>query len=240
MITKIAVTITNNIYLCGLEINSTLTGGSVTGIDKVVIKRQTYGTNTWDEVYSIDVAQSSDLVFDLVDILVKNNTKYKYSIDLKSGETIIESQIYSEIECSFQGMLVATFDTQYVAELDWSVDYNRKTNVAYVNTLSGRTPYRVSNSNNNYCLGKASGIFMKFENGALKPDYDHSYTNAVVDFLTDGENKILKTEDGLIWLVSIDEEITLPFHDRYVGKNAIQFTWTEIGDVPTTGMVVLS
>lgn len=249
MLTKISVKIKNNPIKAGIELKSTLTGTNATDIDQVVIKRQTFGTYTWETIYQLDISDTSDLEFDLLDILAVGGEKYNYSIDLMSGGGMVEFDVYDNkdpitliprgYECWFEGMLIGNFETQYLAPLDWQVDHNRNTTVEYVTTLAGRTPYRVSNSENNYDTGNASGLFIPMVDGRPSPEYNHAYHKKVINFLSDGTEKILKTSDGQIWCVSVDDSISVPFDDRFKGRNMIEFSWTEIGDVPPFGMVKL-
>lgn len=240
MLTKISVEIKNNPIKAGIELKSTPTGINATDIDQVVIYRQTAGTYSWNTIYDMEISSVSDLSFTLLDILVAGGEKYNYSIDLKSSGGLVESQVFDvEEECWFEGMLIGNFEIQYLVPLDWQVDYDRNTSVEYVNTLAGRTPYRVSNSENNYDTGSASGLFIPIVDGRPTPENSHAYHKEVINFLSDGTEKILKTSDGQIWCVSVDDVITVPFDDRFKGRNMIEFNWTEIGDVPPFGMVKL-
>lgn len=244
MLTKISVEIYNNPNKAGIELVSTLTGINATDIDSVVIKRQKVGSFSWDKIYEYSVDDVDDLEFDLLDILAVSGEKYNYSVDLMSdngiSNGIVESQVFSvEEKCEFEGLMIGNFETQYIAPLDWQVDYKRNTTVTYVNTLAGRTPYRVSNSENNYDTGSVSALFMPILDGKLSPEYDHTYQREIVDFLTDGTEKLIKTNDGQMWYASIDDAITVPFDERYKGRNIIEFNWTETGDIPPFGMVKL-
>ena len=240
MLTCINITIRNNQYRGGIEIISETTGITLNNVTAIRIKKKEHYMSVWTEdTYVREIAEPSDLSFALFDMITKSNTGYTYSIDVMSGNRVLESQTFHNIECWFDGMFVGNDEEQYLAIADYSVSTKRNTQVEYVTTLSGRTPYRVSNANTNYTTGTASGLFFELdENGKYEPDYDHRYSQEVVDFLTDGTNKILKTGDGQIWCISVDEIIDLPFHERFIGKNNIEFNWTEISDVPVFGMVV--
>jgi hypothetical protein len=58
------------------------------------------------------------------------------------------------------------------------------------------------------------------------------YVNEIIDFLSDGTNKILKTSDGDAWCVSIDSGIQITFDGHFVGSSKIKFNWTEIDEIP--------
>lgn len=239
MLTCINVTINNSMYRGGIEIKSKRTSVVLSDITMVKIQRRESNSVSWSEIYSIQINDNDDLNFSLFDITTRSNVGYSYSIDVMSGSTRLESQVFDAIECLFDGLFVGNFEKQYFAFADCETEIKRNTQVGYVTTLLGRYPYRVSNANTNYTTGKSSGLFFGIDSSNnFVPDYNHDYSEEVVDFLTDGTGKILKTSDGQIWFVSIDELITLPFHDRYIGKNLVEFDWTEIGDVPIVGMVI--
>ena len=240
MLTYINVTVENNQYRGGIEINSVANTENIGDVTSVKIWRKTEGETSWNELHTIEVSSVDDLNFGLFDILSVSGKKYSYGIDVMADNTIVESGLFDDIECDFQGLFIGNFDRQYVAGTNFKVDTTRNTSVEYVVTLSGRTPHSVSNANTNYSSGSASGLFLKLSDDKKKfvPDYDHSYSNEVLDFLTDYSYKILKTHDGQIWYVSIDANPSSPFNEHYTGMNQVQFNWTEVGDLPAFGMVV--
>lgn len=241
MLTYIDVSIENNPYRGGIEITSTAQTSTLGDVDAIKIyKRQVGGGLTWEEAQSIEVSSLDDLNFSLFDLATKSGKTYNYSIDVMSGTTIIETGLIEGIKCEFDGLFIGNENAQYFAGMNATCNANRKTQVEYVTTLSSKYPYAISNANTNYATGNASGLFLKLRDDkkAFLPDVDHTYSDKVVDFLTDGTYKVLKTSDGQAWYVSIGDTVEVPFHDRFIGMNSISFTWTEIGDLPVMGMVV--
>jgi hypothetical protein len=109
----------------------------------------------------------------------------------------------------------------------------RNNQVNYTTTIGARTPYRISNANTNYTTGSSSAIFCPIDmNGNPIKTVTKGYISEVVDFLTDGETKLLKTSDGDMWFVSIDPQIQISFDNYYIGSSQISFDWTEIDDIP--------
>ena len=238
VLTCIRVQINNNPYRGGIEIKSKANGSLPSGVNQITIKRKELNGSTWITLITKTISKVTDLTFDSFDILANSNCTYEYVVDVYKGETPYQSQLFT-VECWFDGMFVGNFDRQYFAFANCETETKRITQVEYVTTLSGRTPYRVSNADTNYTTGTSKGLFFDLDqNGNPVPDYNHQFSNDVVDFLTDGSSKILKTSDGQIWYVSIDDTIELPYHERYLGYNEIGFNWTEIGDVPPFGLVI--
>ena len=240
MLTYLSVETKNNPYRGGIEIESTTSKTSIGNVTSIAINRKRYDKTGWISIYTIPVTTVDDLKFNLFDITVLSGKSYYYKIDVMVGNNILESQILDTVDCWFDGLFVGDFNQQFIAGSNFSVDPVRNTQVAYVTTLNSRTPYRISNANTNYSSGSASGLFLKVTADGKKfiPDDDHSYSTSVLDFLTDGEGKVLKTHDGLGWYVSIDESPSSPYNDGYTGMNSIRFNWTEIGDMPLFGVVV--
>lgn len=239
MLTCIRVQISNNPQRGGIEIKSRSNGSLPSGVNKILIKRKNANGSSWITLKTKTISTVNDLTFNAFDILVNSNCTYEYVIDVYKSNTLFESQLFDGIECWFDGMFIGNFERQYFAFANCQTETKRVTQVEYVTTLSGRTPYRVSNADTNYTTGTSKGLFFDLDsNGNPTPDYDHTFSEDVVDFLTDGSSKILKTGDGQIWYVSIGDAVELPFHDRYLGYNEIEFNWTEIGDVPPFGLVI--
>lgn len=240
MLTSIKVTCENKPYRGGIELRSTTSKTSIDNITSIVIKRKRYDKSGWNTIHTIDVSEVNDLKFKLFDITALSGKSYYYSIDIKNGNSTIETEIFPLVECWFCGVFIGDEKQQFIAGSNYKTESSRNTEVAYIKTLNTRTPYRVSNAQLNYTSGNTSGLFLKVTDDGKKfiPDYDHSYSESVIDFLTDGRNKILKTEEGQAWYVSIDDSPSTPYNDGYIGVNPVSFNWTEIGDLPVLGMVV--
>lgn len=237
-LSSIRVEINNNPSKGYVEIHSTKIDDMPDDVAYLLISRRIHGSNNnYEEIYEKVITNDSQLTFQDIDITARSGYSYDYYVRLTdgntSGYTTIEFKTISNIECWFDGLFIGNDSAQYFAPLECNTDVTRNNDVNYVMTLSGRTPYRVSNSNANYSTGSSSGLFTPIgEDG--QPVYlnNNQYTNEVVDFLADGTEKILKTYNGDIWYVTIDQSISIPSNDGYTGYNIINFNWTEIGDVP--------
>lgn len=240
MLTSISVQIENDPINGGIRIKSFPTSGSYNHLSSIVISRKEPDGLSFDEIFKIDVVNIGSLSFDLLDIVTRSGSKYTYSIDLMSSGNLmpVESGLFENIEFKFEGLFVGDFNQKYVAGTNFETDIKMNTNVEYVTTLSGRHPYRISNADTNYITGNSSGLFLRLtdDNKKFIPDYDHSFSNEVLYFLCNGSNKVLKTHDGQMWYVSIDANPS-KIYSNFYGMNAIQFSWTEIDDLPTFGML---
>lgn len=202
------------------------------------VYRRVHGVgNTYSKIYEKPITSLDDLNVTEKDIISNSGATYDYYIELADSNTseynVLEFDTVSNVESWFQGLFVGNYEKQYVAHLSCSTSVTRNTESKYVTTLLGRTPYVVSNSNLNYSTGSSQGLFSRLDNNNQPiAELTDEYRNEVVDFLTDGTDKILKTSTGGIWLVSIDPQINIEPDDNYLGFNIISFDWTEIDDVP--------
>lgn len=239
MLTYITVDISNNMYRGGIEISATKNKDSLGNATAIKISRKAKNKPGWFDVYTQQLETVDDLSFNLFDITTICGITYSYSFDVMAGNGIIESGTIEDVQCWFEGLFVGDFIKQYVAGSNYTTDVKRNREVAYVTTLGSRTPYRVSNGLANYSTGSSSGLFLRLtdDKKGFVPDVDHSFCDEVVEFLSDGNGKVLKTHDGQAWYISIDGAIDIPFNERFGGMNSVSFNWTEIGDIPAFGMV---
>lgn len=240
MLTYIGITIKNDQYRGGIEIQSIAKKSSIGSVRNIRVWRREVGRASSNEIYNKSIASLDDLNFTLFDILAISGKSYVYAIDIMTTNTVIETQVFDAVACWFEGLFIGDYNEQYMAGSNFSVDARRNTVKEYVTTLSGKYPYAVSNADTNYSSGSAKGLFLKLTSDKKKfiPDTDHSYSTSILDFITNGTSKILKTHDGQAWLVSIDEDSASPYNDHFTGMNQITFNWTEVGDLPAFGMVV--
>jgi hypothetical protein len=243
-LTSIDISITNNNLKGYVEINSTKTGSASSAISYVLISRRKHGLQyDYTRIYEKVINNVNQLTFSDNDLSVKSGETYDYYIELtdgiSSGYTTIEFGEIENVACWFDGLFVGNEDGQYFAPLDCDTTTTRVTQASYVMTLAGRTPYRVSNSSANYTTGQSSGLFVPFdEDNTIEIQQTKEYIKEVLDFLTDGTEKILKTSAGEAWYVAIDPDVSVTSDDHYIGSSKIEFNWTETGDIPEIKKVV--
>lgn len=203
----------------------------------ITISRRDTSGGSWVDVYKKEANTVNDLSFELFDILAVSGAKYHYNVDIYQGNSFVESQLYENVQCYFEGLFVGNFKEFYVAGSNFKTDYKVNRLVEYVTTLSSKYPYAVSNAAVNYITGTSTGLFLETTSDGKKFDRDtySRMTDKVINFLRNGEDKILKTHDGHVWYVNIDAS-PQQVNSGFWGVNDIQFSWTEIGEVPKSGM----
>lgn len=237
-LTSIEFSVLNNEYKGYVEISSVLISEPSSNISYALLYRRPSNIGAdYIKIYEKEISSADDLSFYCKDLNTRSGTSYDYYIELTDGNdvgyTTYEYGDMLGVESWFDGLFVGDESTQYLAPLDCETSTSKNTQLNYVTTLSGRTPYRISNTNLNYITGQSSAIFMPLDQN-MDPIKQNTkeYTNQVVDFLSNGESKILKTSDGDIWYVSIDENIQIDFNNYYKGYYRVLFNWAEIDEVP--------
>ena len=233
-----SITANNNPYNAGINVVIKKGLSLSSGVSYLKLyRKKDIQSSTYVLIYKKAITSIHDLDITFNDVTVQSGYNYTYSLDLTTGESdsasIVENGSTSKVGCWFDGLFIGDYSTQYVAQLNCNTSTTRITEVNYVTTLTGRTPYRVSNSGLNYTTGQSSGLFLESNsnNELIKSNNIH-YVEKVIDYLTDGRGKILKTSDGGMWYVTIDGEVNRDFDNNYKGLFNISFNWTEIGDVP--------
>lgn len=234
MATYINAVVVNDPYRCGIVIKSSALVSSLGGSCTVKITRKNHNDGKKYDLADMLVLSASDLNFEVFDMLVLSGHVYDYNIVVSVGGSQVDNIYLSDIKCEFHGLFVGNSQEYYIAQTNFKTETKQNMAVEYVTTLSGKYPFRVSNSNTNYTTGTSVGLFLELttDKKSVVPDDYHAYSNRVLDFLCDGTSKILKTHDGQGWYVSIDEE-PAKVYSEFMGMNALQFSWTEIGEFPT-------
>lgn len=199
-------------------------------ISAMRVKRRKKGEYRWVLMFEVPINKESDLVFDKYDRYAANDTEYEYALVpvLNGREGYLNP---STIKTKFYGCFILEKDKGFSTDLDvkrGTIVRNKPANV--VTTLSGRYPYIVSNGDTDYESGTFSMMFLpKADNQDYTKEGAMEYRERVKDFLNDGEPKIIKTEDGRIWMVAVTNGVTEE-HGEIEGYVHHSFDWVEIGD----------
>lgn len=238
MLSYLKASIKSNPYVGSIEIEIAPNKDVFENTFSMTISRRKVEGGSWTDIYNREISSTEEAKMKLIDILAVSGTKYHYNIDIYEGDSFIESQLYEDIQCQLDGLFVGDFNKVYVAGSNFKTDFQVNRIVEYVTTLASRYPYAVSNAAVNYITGTSTALFLPLteDNRKFERDYYSKYTDEVLSFLRDGNEKILKTHDGHIWYILIDANIQ-QINSGFWGANDIQFAWTEIGEVPQYGLL---
>ena len=234
-LTSITATVTNDPYNGGIVISSEAAVDEIGDAKYIFIRRKKHNESIMNFVNckQLDITILEDLNFQYLDITSVAGTYYDYRIRILDADGVeLETQLFENVLCDFRGLFVGNTYAWYQAGTNFSTETNTVQQVEYVKTLKGKYPYRVANSSTNYYTGTSSGLFLPItdDRSTFIPDMYNEFSSEVLDFLRDGTSKVVKTHDGQIWYVSIDDG-PHKIYSQFWGNNAIEFKWTEIGSI---------
>lgn len=233
-----SASISNEPMIGAVKVMAVKDASAPTDATSVRVYRRDMSTMTTVLVHTIPIGSVNNLTFSFLDKNVLSGRQYRYTLTPYAGATEKPSVVLN-VDCKFDGVFISDSTGEFMAALNTSYKVKKNTPVGYVRTLASKYPHVVRNSLANYASGSVDGIFMPFT-ADCQPDIANSaqYKRNVFDMLSNGEMKSLRTHDGYGWLVSIDSDSSRG-SDQFAHADVISFSWTEVGDFPTTGLVML-
>lgn len=218
-------------------LNHTLNAGSVdyttAEVDSIRIKRRKKGEFTWATIYEQQINSPSDFQFSNEDYFAMNDTEYEYAwVPVLAGAE--GNYTIQEIESQFRGVFICDADTifKFIAGVAYGASQQVQ-QVATYNPLGKKYPIYVSNGANNYQTGalttklignyESTGVFNRKEMVEQK--------NTILQWLTNKKAKILKDDNGNIWLCFIMGEPSITYNSQW-GNNMMElsFQYGELGE----------
>lgn len=248
------------------QFNKDLSGGNISysteSVKGIKIKRKLPNEENWKTIwYNTNVKSSKDFELldaagnQLVDYLEPNNVDVQYmyvpvfrvgteathDIDLNSQVVTVHSRFESD-------MLIGERPDEvmvgYPARFNETLAWNKNRNAATVVTLGSKYPFVINNGDANYYSGQLDGLFILMdENCKLDTEEINKYRMNLDDFLSNGLAKIIKTNEGDMFMVAIDNTITHQDNGTFIDTDNnhwvklmnTQFSWSEIGDAYDVG-----
>lgn len=203
----------------------------VSQVSSIRVKRRIKGTYNWTTLFQVPISGINDLSFERFDRFCQAKTEYEWAfvpvINGVEGNLSINS-----IVSDFDGIAICEKDTTFLTPLD--VKYSRQRNrpSSLLNTIDGKYPVVIVNSQNCYDSGSASGVFIQLNEETCDFDIDNGwkYRDNFLDFLSDGKPKFLKLYNSKAWLISIIDSPS-ENNDEHPDKVTTSFSWVQVGDI---------
>lgn len=236
---------------------NTLNGGNMEyaadNISKILVQRKRvdipYNESTWTTLYEVAIEDQTNLNFIFKDVTNVYGATYQYQLVpiavQRQGDKDIEiegtGQPSQDVISSFDGVFIC--DANTFVKIYAGVEYGslQTTQLTGVHeTLDGKYPIIVSNSSVNYHSGSITGTILNTDYG--KKNEDGTYTQLdrikivkarqeLDKFLTNKTPKIIKDDNGNIWLVIFVDDIDYSFFNEWGrGLGDMSADWVEIGD----------
>lgn len=207
---------------------------TVSQVSKIRIKRRKMNSYNWITLFEVPIDSADDFDFERIDRFARSNIEYEYALVPVLGGAEGNLNINS-VKSSFGGIYLMEKESGYGSDLETTLSVNKNRPNSIVNTLGRKMPYVITNGLNNYYSGQVSTIFINQDQQTCDLDTEHGweYRDSILDFLCDGNPKILKHEDGRMWMVQVTDtpsESESPHPDF----PTTTFDWVEIGSVDST------
>lgn len=198
----------------------------------LIIKRRLKNTFTWAIVTVIDINFTEDFNFVIEDRLCTSNKTYEYSIVPYVNGT--EGRYISVmVDSHFKGLHILNLSHMY-SSYSYTLNTEKNKPRSVITVFGKKYSFVDSNGEPDYYNGDVEGLFLslndncEFDTGNYREHFDE-----ILDFLNDGNTKVLKVEDGRIFMCIISGNPSDTF-DKSIGFSNIRFPWTEVGYMQST------
>ena len=240
-----------------------LSAGNITYSADVIsatkIKKRIQGEQTWKTIYvqkgtgaeknGVPSFTVDDFAINFIDYLEPSNRVIEYQyvpvFNVGGEEQDMDSE-GTEVLSKFDSwFLVGQYEDDgnnnfiydihpMVADTTVTKQLNKQFNT--VQTLYGKYPFVVNNGNNLYYSGSATATFFELcsNDGMVDAENGWKYRNTIDQFLSNGMAKIMKSFEGDIYLITVNDNISHSQNGHYQNVNT-SFNWVEIGDPFSVG-----
>lgn len=206
----------------------------------VLLKRRMPNTFQWQTIFVKEIHTREDFEVTYLDYTVRAGADMEYAV-VPIFFGLEQNYSTVTVKSTFTDMFLISNDTVYGTTItDGFCDTTRNIPSSNVELLNQKYPIFVRNSQANYDTGDCTGGFIRLTDNdgqcstemvETENDYYRTmYQKEVMDFISNGEPKILKLPDGRMWLVQVTPNPTDTADTAYNNRN-ISFSWVEIGDV---------
>lgn len=185
-----------------------LTAGNVdfaaSFVDCIRIKMKPSNEYRWRTVYEHTIHDNKDFMFKYLFPYARGGESYDFSLTpVYSGG--IEGNINkSTIVSEFEGLYIMESNRGYQAYLNLDISHRNNRQTTIQTTLGRKYPFVISNGDSNYVSGEITATFIQNKNQLYDVKNGWKYRQDVNEFLMDGLPKIIKYEDGRMWLAAIE------------------------------------
>lgn len=204
-------------------------GFSIDTITSIRIKQREKGSFIWTTIIDVPVSSIEDLKFIRSYPYCKGNTTYEFSFTPILNGNIEGNLNIMECESVFNGAYIMEPQAALHLFLNYQMNQQRERSGAIVQTLGRNKPFYISNGLYNYDSGSINVTFVQMDDQCnFDIDNGSSYRKYVDDILSDTKPKILKLDDGRMWIIGITDAIAQNDSGTKLPSHTIN--WTEIAD----------
>ena len=204
-------------------------GFAIETITSIRIKQRVKGTFTWTTIIDIPVNSIEDLKFIRSYPYCRGNTIYEFAMTPILNGSIEGNLNIMECESIFNGAYIIEPEAALHLFINYQMNQQRERSGAIVQTLGRKKPFYISNGQHNYDSGSINVTFIQMDEQCnFDLDNGSSYRKYIDDILSDNKPKILKLDDGRMWIIGITDAISQSDSGSKFPSHSIN--WTEIAD----------
>lgn len=206
-------------------------GFSVKNTDTMIIQTREKGELTWKTIFVIPINTKEDFN------VVKN---YFFSRNLSTNEYklvskingIENSSVVIESKTEFDGFFVVDKENVYGTIFNINItDTIQNVNNSTQELLHNKYASSYTYADTNYTSGTTSGCFIKMDESCnIVIEDGVNYRKNVMEWICNHQAKILKLEDGRIFLIKVVGKPS-DTNEGHIDLRRISFDWIEIGNV---------
>ena len=225
----------NTILDCDFE-NGTSAGNVDFTLDQLTsikIKRRKKGDFNWITIRDIPINSRSDLNIISRDYLVPTQEEFEWAL-VPNLNGVEGDYIIGSLSTDFNGVFISDITNSF--KLDANISYGSRTSnqaIGQITSLGRRYPIIIKNGNLSYETGSISGMILgdSFnKNGNINRKEIVNSMNNFLNFLKNGNPKIIKDWNGNIYMVMIVGNPTVSYNNNYgMGISTVNFEWVEQG-----------
>ena len=200
-----------------------------------VKRRKIEELNNWYTLKQLDyVTNQSDEFFDNLNVY---GQEYEYAIVPTTSSDIEGEYITNTILSEFNSAYICEKDVSYKLLYDINYDdMTRRKPSAVFEPIGSKYPITVRNGLINYEQGGLKALVLSQETESTYGDINRvkevSHRKALLDFLTNGNTKILKDFNGNVWMIQISDNPQVGYVNELGQALAnISIKWVEIGSM---------
>ena len=204
-------------------------GFAIDTITSIRIKQRVKGTFTWTTIIDVLVNSIEDLKFIRTYPYCKGNTIYEFAMTPILNGNIEGNLNIMECESSFNGAYIIEPNAALHMFLNYQMNQQRERSGTIVQTLGRVKPFYISNGLYNYDSGSINVTFIQMDDQCqFDVDNGSAYRRYIDNILSDNKPKILKLDDGRMWIIGITDAIAQSDSGTKYPTHTIN--WTEIAD----------
>lgn len=204
-------------------------GFSIDTITSIRIKQRVKGTFVWTTIIDVPVNSIEDLKFIRTYPYCKGNTTYEFSFTPILNGNIEGNLNIMECESIFNGAYIIEPNAALHMFLNYQMSQQRERSGTIIQTIGRNKPFYISNGLYNYDSGSINVTFIQMDSQCnFDLDNGSSYRKYIDDVLSDNKPKILKLDDGRMWIIGITDAISQSDSGTKFPTHSIN--WTEIAN----------